>query len=174
MSKAEQRQSNKMKWDLFYCISFGSTHYVPLFREKRHRDVCIEMHPQPIATITSIHTNEQFKTKQTSTISFHNIQYTLGKTKLNNCPAKKILRHVSGIFKPGMNAIMGREDDHYPLIFMSNINFRSDRMRKIISIGCFGSSKRYQWSWGWYFHRWFSNTGWVQIYGWLCCSRWYC
>jgi hypothetical protein len=56
----------------------------------------------------------------TGALSFHNISYVLGETRMNaqckKCyppcikpkPDKQILNDVSGIFKTGMNAIMGK------------------------------------------------------------------
>jgi hypothetical protein len=58
------------------------------------------------------------------TLSFHHINYVLGETKaqspckpwcssgMKSKPPQQILHDVSGIFKSGMNAIMGKHEDY--------------------------------------------------------------
>ena len=84
------------------------------------------------------------------TLSFHNINYTVGETDpqslLNKChlpcvkpkPGRQILHDVSGMFTTGMNAIMGKSSLLISKKCQSPHVFRSERLRQIHPARYFG------------------------------------
>lgn len=119
----------------------------------------------------------------TGTLSFRDLKYTLHDTRIDDrrrkycssClkpPSSKwILHKVSGIFSSGMNAILGK----YLMNFthLRKISNRSKWMWQIFVAKYFSWSKGYSRPFWWNFYGWFTIIFFIQIYGWLCCSRWY-
>ena len=70
-------------------------------------------------------------------LSFHNIHYRLHRSRLccKSKSTKHIINNVSGLFTPGMNAIMGNSPSSTRSPFFTLSHDRSDRMRQVITLG---------------------------------------